>query len=319
MNYVLYGEEYHRIQESIKQIVKQHVQEDLDLNVTTYDAMHTSLQVILEDAMTVPFFSDYKVIIVTNANFLSATNNTNIDIKELEAYITQPFDSTILILTGEFAKLDMRKKAVKKMKAEWKVLEYRKLDEIGKQSYVKDEIKRRNISMNAVALTSLIKRLPFDMGIILHEMDKLELFGEVITKDIVEKLVNRPLEEDVFMLVNAVVEKDLQKALFIWQDLRVTNTDPIYLIALLSQQFRFLFQVKSLMEKGQRKETIISTLSAHPYRVKITMDAVQSIPVSYLLEMLAKLAELDQKIKGGLIDKILGFELFLIETTRSIL
>lgn len=317
MNYVLYGEEYHRVQESVKQIVKQHVHDDSELNVTTYDAMHTSLQVILEDAMTVPFFSDYKVIVVNNANFLSATNNTSIDIKELEAYIKQPFDSTILIFTGEFAKLDLRKKVVKKIKEEWKVLEFRKLDEIGKQSFVKEEIKRRSISMDASAFTALIKRLPFDMGIILHELDKLELFGDVITKEIVEKLVNRPLEEDVFTLVNAVVEKNLQKALFIWNDLRVTNTDPIYLIALLSSQFRFLFQVKSLMVKGQRKETIISTLSAHPYRVKVTMDTVQAISISYLLEMLAKLAELDQKIKGGLLDKTLGFELFLLETTRS--
>ena len=57
------------------------------------------------------------------------------------------------------------------------------------------------------------------------EMEKLELYGGVISSDVVERLVTRPLEEDVFQLVNAVVDRDLRKSFHMWQDLCVLNQD----------------------------------------------------------------------------------------------
>lgn len=317
MNYVLYGEETFRLQSTIRNIMKEYVTDCSELNSVSYDATQTSLDTILEDAMTVPFFSDQKVILVTNANFLSANNDTNIDVKGFEYYVEHPMESTILILAGNFAKLDMRKKMVKKIKASWKVLEFRKLDDIGKESYIKEEIERYHLLMAPGALRELHDRLPLDMGIIHKEMEKLALYGDEITKDVVEHLVNRVLEDDVFALVNAVVNKNLKKAMHIWRDLSVTNTDPIYLIALLAGQFRFLFEVKSLMMKGMSKDHITTTLGAHPYRVKVSMESADTKPIASFMHMLERLAHLDQQIKGGFIEKKLGFEMFLLESTRS--
>lgn len=317
MNYVLYGEESYRLQKTIDNIVKQYIQDTADLNMITYDALQTPLATVLEDAMTIPFFADHKVILVTHANFLSTTNDTGSDGKELDAYIENPSPSTILILSGDFAKLDARKKLVKKIKANWKVLEFRKLDDIGKQSFVKEEILKRQIEIDAIGLQTLLQRLPFDMRMIVQELDKLELYGARITKDVITQLVTRPMEEDVFVLVNAVVDKNLKRAMETWQDLSVSNTDPIYLIALLSSQFRFLFQVKAMMLQGQTKEQITSALGAHPYRVKMSMESAKHLSITFLMEMLAKLADLDQRIKGGLVDKKLGFEMYLVESTRS--
>ena len=57
-----------------------------------------------------------------------------------------------------------------------------------------------------------------------------------------------------FNLLMLIVEKNKGKAFHIWQDLCVSNTDAIYLIALLAGQFRFLFEVKNLMVKGYEKD-----------------------------------------------------------------
>ena len=117
----------------------------------------------------------------------------------------------------------------------------------------------------------------------------------------------------MFALVNAVVEKNISKAFYIWNDLCVINTDSIYLTALLASQFRFLYEVKVLVQQGQTKEEIVSSLHAHPYRVKLAMKSVEYLTSDYLMQMLAKLADLDQKLKSGLLDKKLGFEMFLLE------
>lgn len=313
MNYVLYGEEQYELSNALKRILKQHHIGEQDLNMITYDALQSDMQTIMEDAATIPFFADEKVILVQNANFLSASNDTEMDVKILEKYLDDPMPSTILILTGNFEKLDARKKIVKKIQKSCKVMQFRRLDVTDKENYIKEEVSRRKLSIEPVAMIELIQRLPFDIRTIRAEMEKLELYGEIISLSVVEKLVTRPLEDDVFQLVNAVVERDLKKAFTLWQDLCVLNKDAIFLIALLANQFRFLYQVKILMDQGAGKDMIVSKLSAHPYRVQVTMQSARKLSIPYLLSILAKLATLDQKLKGGLLDKKLGFELFLLE------
>lgn len=313
MNYVLYGEEQYELSNALKRILKQHHIGEQDLNMITYDALQSDMQTIMEDAATIPFFADEKVILVQNANFLSASNDTEMDVKILEKYLDDPMPSTILILTGNFEKLDARKKIVKKIQKSCKVMQFRRLDVTDKENYIKEEVSRRKLSIEPVAMIELIQRLPFDIRTIRAEMEKLELYGETISLSVVEKLITRPLEDDVFQLVNAVVERDLKKAFTLWQDLCVLNKDAIFLIALLANQFRFLYQVKILMDQGAGKDMIVSKLSAHPYRVQVTMQSARKLSIPYLLSILAKLATLDQKLKGGLLDKKLGFELFLLE------
>ena len=313
MNYVLYGEEQFRLKKTLQTIIKEYIADGDELNTVQYDALQCDLETILEDAMTIPFFSAYKIILVYHANFLSTANDTGIDPNGLENYVKQPMESTVLILIGDFAKLDTRKKIIKLIQKNWKVLEFRKLDDLGKQSCVKEEIQRRQLHVDAQAMQELLKRLPLDMETIHSAFDKLQLYGGDITQDVVAHLVARPLEEDVFELVNAVVEQDVRKAFRIWCDLCVVNTDAIYLIALLASQFRFLFEVKTLMMQWESKDGIKDILHAHPYRIKLAMQSVQNLSASYLMSMLAKLATLDQKLKGGLLDKKMGFEMFLLE------
>ena len=56
MNYVLYGEEQYRLKRTLETIVKEYLPDENDLNLIRYDAMHTDIAAIIEDAMTVPFF-----------------------------------------------------------------------------------------------------------------------------------------------------------------------------------------------------------------------------------------------------------------------
>lgn len=312
MNYVLYGEEQYLLQESLSRIIRQHIGEENDLNRIVYDAANVDLQVILEDATTIPFFSDCKVILVYHADFLGSSNEKAVDTTALERYLDQPMESTVLILITELDKLDARKKIVKKIQKTCKVLQYRKLDEAGKLSYVQEQIKKRGLQIEPSAMQKLLSRLPLDIRSIQMEMDKLELYGGVIHQGVVEKLVSRPLEEDVFQLVNAVVECDLKQAFHLWQDLCVLNKDAIYLIALLASQFRFLYEVKALMLQGKDKDAIKDELKAHPYRVKLTMRTAERLSIHYLMHMLEQLATLDQNLKAGRLDKKLGFEMFLL-------
>lgn len=317
MNYILYGEEHYLLEEALKRIVKEHVPVEDEMNTVTYDAARSDVFAVLDDARTIPFFSDKKIIIVNHATFLCPSDDTGWDLEALDAYLKDPMDSTVLIFIGEFMKLDARKKIVKAMQKTCKVLQYSRLDESSKVNYIRNELKARNIQVDSKSLKELEKRLPADIQTIKNEITKLELYGGTITYDCVCDLITRPLEEDVFILVNAVTKQDLKIALHLWNDLCVLNKDAIYLIALLASQFRFLFQVKTYMMQGYSKNEITSELKAHPYRVQISMQTCGSLDIAYILEILAQLATLDQKLKSGQLDKKLGFELFLMQLKKG--
>lgn len=313
MNYVVYGEEQYQVKKMIHAIIKKEVGNSDDMNTMQYDATQVSIDVILEDAETIPFFADKKVIIVNRANFLSASNDTEIDLTRLEGYLSKPLDTSVLILSGSFAKLDTRKKIVKKLSSLCEVHVCNKLDKGSLPPFLKEEITKRKIDITPAAYRLLCERLPFDIGVIHHELDKLELYQKQIGEDVVKQLVTRSLEEDVFTLVNAVVEKNMKRCFQIWKDLQVLNKDPIYLIALIAAQFHLLYQVKAAMIKGMRgQDEIAKNLNVHPYRVKLAIPVCQRLSIDEILTVLHHLAELDQNIKAGRIDKKLGFEMFLL-------
>lgn len=314
MNYVVYGEEQYQVKKMITAITKKEVGNSDDMNTTQYDATNISIDVILEDAETIPFFADKKVIIVHRANFLSASNDTDIDLSRLEEYVTHPLDSTVLILSGSYAKLDTRKKIVKKLSSLCEVHVCNKLDKNSLPSFVKEEIAKRHMDITLDAYRLLCERLPFDIGVIHHELDKLELYQNKIDVNVVKQLVTRSLEEDVFALVNAVVEKNMKRCFQIWEDLQILNKDPIYLIALIASQFHLLYQVKvELMKGNTAQDGIAKSLGVHPYRVKLALPVCHRLSIDAILDVLNQLAELDQNIKAGRIDKTLGFEMFLLD------
>lgn len=313
MNYVIYGEEQYQVRKQIDAMIRKEVGERDDMNTTIYDATQVDIQVILEDAQTIPFFTVKKVIVVQNANFLSASNDTNIEVERLQEYLEKPIDSTVLILTGSFAKLDTRKKFVKKVSSLCQVSVCNKLDKQTLPNYVKEELHKRDIKMDAQVFQILCDRLPYDIGTIQNELAKLELYGEQIHVDVVKQLITRSLEEDVFLMVNAVVEKNMKKCFEVWKDMQVLNKDPIYLIALIASQFHLLYNVKIAMMRGMRgQEEIASSLQVHPFRVKLAIPVCQRLNIDQLLLVLDRLAILDQNIKRGQIDKKIGFEMFLL-------
>ena len=311
MNYVLYGTESYLLKESLAKILLQHGIHD-EMNKVVYDARKTDAYTVMEDAQTYPFFSECKAIIVQNANFLSPSDDTNWDLHVLEEYLKQPLESTILIFIGSFEKLDARKKIVKKLQSVCKVLQFRKLDEQGKRRFVDEQLKKRGISIERNARELLLSRMPFDILMIQNELSKLELYGDTITTEVVSSIVTRPLEDDVFQLVNAVVEKRIKEAFHIWKDLSTLNKDAVFLIALLAGQFRFLYQVRELLDEGKQQKEITAVLGAHPYRVQRSMQTVMYLSTNALLNILERLATLDQQIKSGKLDKNLGFEMFLL-------
>lgn len=314
MNYCIYGTEGLLIKKKLDEIKKEWLKDDcFNLNFYDYSKNDFNLSKIIEDCWTIPFLSEYKMIVIRNASFLSNASSLNeAEQNMLMDYLKKSCPSTILVLVGEFEKMDSRKKLTKELNKSAKVYLCNPLDEAQFKAYVKDCLKKHSLKLSQEALDELLSRLKPNMLAFENILEQLCLYPDEIDSEVIKALVHRPLEDNVFDLTDALVKQNLKRCLHIWRDLQVVNTDPIGLVGLISAQFRLLYQVKVLAYQGNSEAAIASSLKVHPYRVKLAKEASSRISSKRLDELVKACAELDQQLKSGTLDRNIGFENFLI-------
>ena len=93
-----------------------------------------------------------------------------------------------------------------------------------------------------------------------------------ITEDLIELLVPRTPEMDVFRLTDSYVAGNIGKTISIYHDLLRNGEEPIMLTSLIAGHIRLMIHVQSLRKKGYQQQQIAKTLHVHPYRVKLMME-----------------------------------------------
>jgi len=319
MIYLVFGEQELMINKLVDKLAKETLEEIDDFNLVTFDAHKYPMYEIVNDASTLPFMTDKKVVVIKNAYFLT-TENPKLEFEqsfeELEEYLNNENEGVSLIFSVVSAKLDERKSLVKKIKEKAKVYA---LDNVNKKDLprvVRQMFDKKGISITSDALNEFISRCGEDMYLINNEIEKLSCYkDELDLKDII-LMTPKKLEDNVFEMIDAIFNKKEDKVFKIYYDLKTNNSEPITLISLVASQVRFLYQVMILKDKGYSESNIANELSCHPYRVKIALEKVYSLNKIDLTSLLEELSDLDIKIKSGEIDRFVGFELFLLNACK---
>lgn len=315
MIYVLYGEESFLLGQKLKDIKKEYSISEEMMNLSTYDALNTSLKEMIEDCNTPSFLSEYKMVVIKNPYFLTTQKvsaHLDKDTTLLENYVASPNPSTILVIYHDVKNFDERKKVVKLLKKETIFVIMEKATHLQLKSSVRAAIKKRGAMIDDPALEFMLGRLPNDLLIISNEVEKLCLYSSNITIEDINQIVTKPLEENAFELVGAIMKKNQQKAIEIYKDLMVNNEEPIKLIVLIAGQLRLLMQVKSLDRKGYNDQEIGKLLGVNPFRLKYIRPDASKYDIHDLASRLNDLAMLDSQIKKGEVSKNMGLELFLM-------
>ena len=310
--YVFYGDESFLIDEEIKKIIEKHPNSE----VIKYDLEESSLNLLLEDALSLSLFNEHKIIIGSNANFLSASDTkgkVNQNVEDLLKYIDNPNDTSTIIFTLS-TNIDKRKKIVKQLLSKSIVKECNKLTVDNAVLFAKDIFSKANFQVGYSALNKLVHKTGNNLYLLNSECNKLMIYKneeKKIELDDVDQMVERYDIDNLFALTDAVVKKDINEALSLYQELLKRNEEPIKIIVIIANQFRLIFQVKRLKSKGLSDSEIASELAVHPYRVKLAKET--NLSEKELLKYLTTLADLDEQIKTGKINKDVGLELFLLK------
>ncbi len=312
MIYVLYGTEELLIDKYIENLI---MEKCID-NIVKYDLTDTSIDNIIEDASYMDLFGNNKIIVVNNSAFLTASES--LETEELEKYINNPNDKSILIFIVNSEKLDERKKVVKALKNNkfTKFEEFNKLEGFNLENYIKDSFEKDGYKIDLNSIKKIVSLLNGEFKFVDNEVEKLKLYKledkNINIKD-VEEVVTRLPEDNIFKLVDAVVNNDKESMFNIYKDLIDNNEEPVKLIVMLANHFRLLYQVKILLTEGMKQYEIASELGIHPYRVKLAIEKASKYDEEKLLNILSSLADIDYEIKSGISDKNRALEIFFLE------
>ncbi|MBP1999133.1 DNA polymerase-3 subunit delta [Paenibacillus shirakamiensis] len=318
--YLCFGSEKYQIQEFIQAIQQVVVEpENRDLALVHYDLSETLIEQVIEEAETLPFLVERKLIIVRDTSLFSAArDNAKMEHKvdTLLQYISNPADHSVVIFVVQGDKLDERKKTVKAMKASGQVLSFMPLGGQELIQWVVSQVKTRHCHIDAPTAKVLIHSAGVQMAALSAEINKLCLYtgeGGTIQQEDIAELVSKTTEQNVFGMVEDIANLKLDKALSTFYELLKQREEPIKIAALIARQFRIMLQVKELGSQSYSQQQIASQLGLHPYAVKIAGEQARKFDGAKLRTSLSELAELDYRMKSGRIDKVLSIEMFLLK------
>lgn len=321
--YVLQGTESYFIDQFKTKII-QLLKDDVNDDIATYDLLEVPIQHIVNDLETLPFFNERKLVFAYYPNFLKTKSEKlafTHDLEVLEGYLNNPAPFSTLVLVAPYEKFDERKKITKQIKKVTTVVNCNPISPNEIRKWIFQLAESHNISITQEACNIMEAEFQTNLQLIEKELEKLALFigpGGEITREIALDNIATSLTHNALELVDAVLKKDLHKAIVIYKELEMMKEEPIGLIALLSYQFRIIYQVKILQDKGLPNQSIQGVVKAHPYVIKLASERARRFNYSQLTNIINELTFADTAIKRGKMDKAIAFELLLFKLTTAI-
>ncbi len=296
------------------EIVKEHINKivkDNNINkesISSYDLETNNIFNVLEDINTLNIFSDKKLVIVYNIELLVKKDDKNNDlyVSELIKYLNNQSDN-ILIISGK--SLPNRKKLLVAFDSFSTKIE---VDNFDINSYIKELLNGYRISNNDIEL--LKTYCSNDLLRIKNEIEKLKLYrldDKQITRDDIDSLVKKDLDKSIFDLINSVEKGTKNRSFDIYKELKEQNEEDMKILSMLANNYRLIYQVKNLTYTKTDDEIKEILGIANPKRISVLRNKGYNYTNKDLEDIIIFLAELDYKIKTGLIDKETAVYLFL--------
>ncbi|MBC7328051.1 DNA polymerase III subunit delta [bacterium] len=252
--FLLTGEEVER-ERFIEELIDKYLPPELrEFNLDIFSGGDVSLSEILQKMNTLPFLSQYRVVILKDPEKIPKINSRVI----MELLDKNP-PTTILVLSlKDKSELPLTSKEEAELKQ--RVIEknftlpVRKKDAINaKKEWIIKEVKRKGGEIDKDAASALAE-LSLDFRQLEEEIEKLLLYaeGKTVTKEDVQTLVTSSEDVKLYELTDAIFEgKDLEAMRYLHSIMETADIwMPLIIIHNLANHTRILIQTKLLQERN---------------------------------------------------------------------
>lgn len=266
-------------------------EEQRAFNEDYVDGKTTKAKEILSLAQTLPMMADKRIIIVRNMSSMAASELTL-----LIPYIENPNTSTVLI--GECHKIDKRLKFFSKAGRLGFICELNVPRDLS--SWIKQESKRYNMSIDTQAVSRLRDIIGKDLGRLSTSLEQLALYAgdKSVSVDDVDDLIASTRERTVFELTDAIGAKNITLALNVLDKILQHKQSAIGTVALLARYVRQLRLAQSVENEHHTNATLAKLLGVPPFAVSSLMHQATQFQPRVLQQSLTDLLEADLAFKG---------------------
>lgn len=306
------------IQNRISRIINSF--EKKQITVIKYDMEQTSFTKVLEDACTIPFLEDLKIIILRNPTFLQEKGELPNDAKAFIKYLKNPVDTSIIIINAINITPHPSNEVYKALKNFAMIIDYSDSEEIEIKGWITRTCAGRSIDIKDSAINLFLEYINSDQVRMVNELEKIMDYvgdGGTINEQVVQLLVTKDLSKEVFNLIKAIIAKDLIQTNKIYQSLAIQTKDILGVIAMISNTLKELLTTAKLLKVGYSQHDISRFYNVSSSRAYYIVKDAKNFNIKDLENYIIKMADLDYKIKSGKIDKNIGIELLLLQLSNE--
>lgn len=194
------------------------------------------------------------------------------------------------------------------------------LDAAALATWYAAEIKRRGGTIERAALQRLLQNVGSDLWQASQEIEKLLHFkqDQLITESDVDQLVVAPFDESIFLLTDALGQRDAAAALRLLERQFQSGTEPLYLLRMLAWHARTLIGVWSLQANGMTDPGAIAReAKLHPFVAQKALRQVRLFSLDDLRALYRGIVEIDASIKSQPVDPRVLITLLLLAPSSS--
>lgn len=167
------------------------------------------------------------------------------------------------------------------------------------QKFVDDRLKQNSMQITDAAKTKLVELCANNLGKICTELDKLAFMcmdKGTIEEDDVKTSVKSDLEYKIYEISDLLLDKNIDRAMLIIQDMLTKKEEPTAILSLLTSNFRRLYFAKITPDDNA---TLAKQLGVKEYAMKMAKDKTSKVGAVALKQINEMLLETDYAIKSG--------------------
>jgi DNA polymerase III subunit delta len=324
--YILCGQDDFSLNQALEKIKADlGDRETVATSTTRLEGQHLTLAELRNKCGAAPFLSSHRLVIVDGLlrrfeekqskprSSKGKSRNGLGEWEGLESYLSQmPGTTTLVLVDGELKGNNPLLKSVSPL-AEVKVFPPLKSEVL--KAWIRQRVKNEGGNIRPQAVNMLAELIGGDLWAMDGEIRKLLIYSQErpISEDDVRQLVSCIQEANIFALVDAVAEGRTELAQRILHRLYDEGAEPIYVLVMITRQFRLIAQAGEL-GKGLSRLQIQDRLGLkQSYVVDKTLSQAKLYDFEGVKRAYGKLVETDLAIKTGTYSDKLALELLVTE------
>jgi len=300
----IYGKDTYRSKQYLhKMMEKFRVERDPQgMNIVRVDC-ETTKENIMQQVLIGPFLAEKRMVVLEG---LLSTKLAVVQEALLSRIEEKTIPQDIILIFSESIdkpKTKVAKALFDRLTKEQFVQHFEELSGSQLTGWILAEVKDRDGEIERDAAHILAYTIGNDMWKLSGILDQLVSYSveRNITSTDVSFFVEEKIDDNIFTLVDAIVQKQTARVFKRIQDQYRAGNDAGYIFAMIVRQYRILLELRDVYDRGEdiQSTQMAKALGLHPFVVKKSIPMVKRYSMNELEKIHTALLDLDKHTKTG--------------------